>query len=242
MKIYKEKHVRYGFADENDGWRMKTGLETGRTYIGPICTHFGKTYGTDVMSAHAERNYELYQARISDEINSEMTFEYDKLKPPYSKGFNFPKEYVHILTQKEIDKGEYSRYFVQYQDLVYEVNKRMWKYYSALKTPYHNAVLHAEIKMSLSVFSIDKNKAEINKAAKTMPGVMLKIFPHDNMDIAENLETDGGDLQYDNGEEYIGPYHIHPQNGPMEGARHTSKPHAYLYWQTKEQYRPEGLV
>jgi hypothetical protein len=62
------------------------------------------------------------------------------------------------------------------------------------------------------------------------------------MDIAENLETDGGDLQYDNGDEYIGPYHIHPQNGPMVGARHTSKPHAYLYWQTKEQYRPEGLV
>jgi len=240
MKIFKERHIKYGFAYASDKFVSKTGDDEGSVYIGPTCTHYGKTYGTDVMNAHAQRHYELRKHKTGDTGKSILIFE--KIKPKFKKRFTFPVEYVHYLTPKEIKKGEYSRYFVSYQEEVYETNKRMWKYYSQLKTIYHNAVLHAEIKMSLSVFAIDKNKAEINKAAEIMPGVMLKIFPHDNMEIAESLETTGNDLQWDTGEEYVGPYHVHPKNGPMAGRYHTSKSHAYLYWQQKTQYRPEGLV
>ena len=44
----------------------------------------------------------------------------------------------------------------------------------------------------------------------------------------ENLFTNGGEYKLPNGEEYIGPYHIHPDLGAMVGARHTSMPHARL--------------
>ena len=45
----------------------------------------------------------------------------------------------------------------------------------------------------------------------------------------ENLFTDG--TEYKNkrtGEIYIGPYHIHPNKGPMVGATHVSSPHDFL--------------
>tara|TARA_R100000030_G_scaffold81330_1_gene64075 strand:- start:811 stop:1902 length:1092 start_codon:yes stop_codon:yes gene_type:complete len=45
--------------------------------------------------------------------------------------------------------------------------------------------------------------------------------------LIENLYTDGGEYLLD-GQEYIGPYHIHPDNGPMVGAQHIDQPHAYL--------------
>ena len=44
----------------------------------------------------------------------------------------------------------------------------------------------------------------------------------------ENLFTNGGEYKLPNGEEYIGPYHLHPEQGAMVGARHTSLPHARL--------------
>ena len=42
------------------------------------------------------------------------------------------------------------------------------------------------------------------------------------------LNTTGGELYYENGVEYIGPYHIHPEKGPMVGAEHIPEPHALL--------------
>jgi hypothetical protein len=47
--------------------------------------------------------------------------------------------------------------------------------------------------------------------------------------VQENLYTDGGEYKTPGGREYIGFYHIHPQKGPMVGAKHTSSPHDYLY-------------
>ena len=35
-----------------------------------------------------------------------------------------------------------------------------------------------------------------------------------------NLYTEGGELYYSDGQEYIGYYHIHPEKGPMEGPEH----------------------
>jgi len=45
--------------------------------------------------------------------------------------------------------------------------------------------------------------------------------------IQSNLYTGGGEYLL-NGVEYIGEYHIHPDKGPMVGARHVPFPHEYL--------------
>lgn len=44
-----------------------------------------------------------------------------------------------------------------------------------------------------------------------------------------NLQTEGGEYTYENGLEYIGPYHIHPKKGPMVGSKHSDQPHELLY-------------
>jgi len=42
--------------------------------------------------------------------------------------------------------------------------------------------------------------------------------------------TDGEEIYYADGTEYIGSYHIHPTEGPMEGAKHTLISHSKLYY------------
>ena len=49
--------------------------------------------------------------------------------------------------------------------------------------------------------------------------------------IQSNLYTNGGELFYGDGKPYVGNYHIHPENGPMEGAVHVNTPHNRLYYQ-----------
>ena len=46
--------------------------------------------------------------------------------------------------------------------------------------------------------------------------------------VQENLYTSGGEYQLPNGTEYIGSYHVHPSQGPMVGATHTTTMHDIL--------------
>ena len=48
--------------------------------------------------------------------------------------------------------------------------------------------------------------------------------------VQENLYTSGGELYYGDGREYVGEYHVHPVQGPMEGAVHQNTPHDKLYY------------
>ena len=41
--------------------------------------------------------------------------------------------------------------------------------------------------------------------------------------------TNGGEYQLANGQEYIGPYHIHPNKGPMVGSKHVNAAHESLF-------------
>ena len=43
-----------------------------------------------------------------------------------------------------------------------------------------------------------------------------------------NLSTLGGEFKTQNGKEYVGPYHIHPDKGPMVGAVHVDTQHSLL--------------
>ena len=66
---------------------------------------------------------------------------------------------------------------------------------------------------------------------RTFPFISL-LFPKLNEfeRVDGILVTKGGELYYENGSEYTGPYHIHPDKGPMVGAQHISEPHAQLYY------------
>ena len=80
-----------------------------------------------------------------------------------------------------------------------------------------------------------KNSNILKKAENRFPSIKY-LFPilnehaKPNPIVQENLYTNGGELYYDNGDEYIGAYHIHPQTGPMVGASHISSPHDSLFY------------
>jgi len=46
--------------------------------------------------------------------------------------------------------------------------------------------------------------------------------------LLEDGYTEGGEFTLPNGEEYVGYYHIHPDKGPMVGAKHSETPHDKL--------------
>ena len=52
-------------------------------------------------------------------------------------------------------------------------------------------------------------------------------------EIQENLNTKGGELYYEDGSGYKGPYHIHPAQGPMVGPTHSKESHDKLYFTNK---------
>lgn len=80
-----------------------------------------------------------------------------------------------------------------------------------------------------------KNSLSLKKAQLKHNNI-LYLFPLLNEylrpieKIEENLYTNGGEIYYKDGSDYIGAYHIHPVKGPMAGAIHSSSPHDILYY------------
>lgn len=80
-----------------------------------------------------------------------------------------------------------------------------------------------------------RNSLEIKRAEINFPNVfylfpVLNEFLQPSTEVQENLYTNGGELYYGDGTEYIGPYHVHPLQGPMVGATHVTSPHPKLYY------------
>ena len=80
-----------------------------------------------------------------------------------------------------------------------------------------------------------QNSLEIKRTEINFPNIfylfpVLNEFLQPSTEVQENLYTNGGELYYGDGTEYIGPYHVHPLQGPMVGATHVTSPHPKLYY------------
>jgi hypothetical protein len=247
MKVYKERHMKYDFNIESE-YVFRKGPQKGKVYNGPIIIYRNRMFGGEKMTAEVEKKWEIMPRPSKSKQNDasyETDFEhmiYDGLKKQYAKKFNFPRAYQHVLTEKDIEKGEYTRFFVEREDEVFEVPKTIYDYYLGMGTAYHKALKMAEIKMKLDVMSVDVNAAAISEAAFIIEGILSYVSPHDYMETVQFLYTAGDQLQYEDGANYIGEYHIHPQQGPMEGPVHLSTSHKQLYWSELGKYRPKDLV
>ena len=199
-------------------------------------------------SADIEKKWEIIKRPSVSKLNNASTANdkehkiYDKLKKKYDKGFAFPSPWVHQLTQDQIEKGEYTRYFVQFKGEVTAVSEGNFDYYKSPSTGYHPGVKFVSVDMKLDVMETDINQVAIMDAARIIPGIVDILSAHDYMEVKEFLYTPGGQLMWENKDDYIGEYHVHPEMGPMEGPVHTSKKHAQLYWSDSQNYRPKDLV
>ena len=185
-------------------------------------------FKTDDSSLYDSKNNVIYRANTSNYTSN-------------SKSRIIPSSYYPFLSQKQKDEDQFTRYFTKRtNELRYiEIDK---KTYDALESRNSNIAWDLYEPASL-IWKIKGDKQEIhtsNKAAtisveqkSRWPG-FSKYFKdkytqfYQNPEAKENLYTNGGEFKTPNGREYMGPYHIHPENGAMVGATHVKKKHDLL--------------
>ena len=147
--------------------------------------------------------------------------------------------FKNIPTEEDYDRGYYDRYFTsRINDINYiEVSEETYNSISK-KDGVHDHYLYEVDKLRWYITGNDvhkQNSLSIQRLQVNYPNLFL-LFPILNEFLRpssinrEDLITEGGELYYADGSEYIGAYHIHPEQGPMVGAKHVSVAHAKLYY------------
>ena len=184
----------------------------------------GTTYGDQIQNA---RDVKIYG------ILTDTDYNLVRSKPQYSPTFPSPEDYekgmfvryfvckINQLEYLEIDKGTYDNIFTQ--------NKIwMWENYVPFTL---NWYINGDIDR---VFNNNKGSIFIKEREINKKGLedylgkqYLEYFKYKK---ASNLNTTGGELITPTGQDYIGSYHIHEFQGPMEGSSHTSTAHRKLFY------------
>ena len=158
-------------------------------------------------------------------------------KAPLPPSNSMPKP-----TEQEYKIGEFNRYFVKKNNEIkfIEVSKKMYENFSNKNNEYQYQ-LYTPIKINWilvgkpeKVFNTNKNIVALAERNFQAPG-FRSYFMNNYLkyyvatEIEENLETDGTEFKNQRtGRPYVGKYHIHPEKGPMVGAKHLPIPHDYL--------------
>ena len=146
--------------------------------------------------------------------------------------------YKNIPTEKDYERGYYDRYFssrVNHQFGYQEISLKTYKSINSEGEKYDH-YLHdvGVIKWALSGNVHQINQSNLITLERTFP-FLSNLFPilnefHRPSSIQTNLYTEGDELYFKDGTEYIGDYHIHPTQGPMVGVVHIKSAHQKLYY------------
>ena len=154
----------------------------------------------------------------------------------------------HRLSQLKI--GEYLRYFAKRtnENTYFEISSEtynklssqdptiLWSLYDYVSMPF--SIYSSSTNIELA-YKIEKQKnwagfvswlnipLEVGALTEVSPVIATILMSKEGTQ--ENLFTRGGEFVTKTGQNYIGPYHIHPTKGPMVGAIHVPSPHGYLY-------------
>ena len=171
----------------------------------------------------ANRKFSLYKKEIKNFLSKTK-------KPPTFK--SIPSEVDYI-------KGFYRRYFLTRinENKYIEISKKVFESIKSKKGEYdHNLYKIGSLVWNIKGDNVHKlNSLSIIKTQRSFPNIftlfpILNEFLRPSSNVRENLETKGNELYFSDGTEYIGFYHIHPIQGPMVGATHSSTPHSKLYY------------
>tara|TARA_R110002167_G_scaffold7501_1_gene35633 strand:- start:266 stop:1906 length:1641 start_codon:yes stop_codon:yes gene_type:complete len=141
-------------------------------------------------------------------------------------------------TELNYSKGKYTRYFAKrfngysYLEIDYETYQKIRE---ESPTYDYNLWEVGSLEWHLTGNVFKKNSISIKEAERTSPRVFYlfpiinEFFRPDTVIITDQY-TNGGELYYNNGSEYVGSYHIHPVLGPMIGADHLTSQHEKIYY------------
>ena len=199
-------------------------LSNGKYYAGTNTTNLGE---------------ELIKA-VEESSNNQMGSSFDVKKYniliPKKKKFLKNTKTIPINkttpTEEDYQRGYYRRYFARrinqpkgYIEVNFDTVKKLQE-----KIDYdYNLYEAGSIIWTLKNGTRKTNNNNLRLLEQTFPFIS-SLFPILNeFEIIDGpLTTTGGELYYEDGREYIGLYHIHPEKGPMVGAEHINEPHAFL--------------
>ena len=196
----------------------------------------GRYYaGTDVVNLGDElekTKEEPSNNRIGNSFDSQKYSLLKKKKKKFLQNTKRVPINKSIPTQEDYNKGYYTRFFAKrinqlegYIEISSDTFKKLQE-----KTDYdYHLYIVGTITWVLKNGTRKTNNNNLRILERTFPYIS-KLFPILNeFEVIDGpLNTTGGELYYENGVEYIGPYHIHPEKGPMVGAEHIPEPHALL--------------
>tara|TARA_R110000796_G_scaffold11174_1_gene37265 strand:+ start:476 stop:1369 length:894 start_codon:yes stop_codon:yes gene_type:complete len=224
--VYKNNNEPYvGVYIETDGGKYYEGSDT--INLGPELKK-PQFEASNFGNSKLVRKYNLLQERKYVKLGKYKTIIPSKTRP----------------TEKDYEKGYMFRYFIQRANdelQIFEVSKKTFedfdtKYDTSLYTP-------SSLTWTLEGNVRKANKQILEKLSSEFRYIK-NLFPllneFESMENTGNLFTAGGELYYENGREYTGPYHIHSENGPMVGAKHTEQLHEKLTW-AKDLQSPREL-
>jgi len=185
--------------------------------------------------------------RLRTIVFDKNIFAYNKLKPKMAKEFPGIISIGAQITPNDEDNGFFIRYFAKQLNTgqIFEIDKNLHKDMMKKKNPHHKLyeMVSLEWKISGPIFNIlngssivehgiiPTNNLSLEKANQTMPGISRYLddsMEYSNPREQDNLYSPGDQFQDEDGDEFIGYYHVH-ENRAMEGRIHTPKPHGYLY-------------
>ena len=248
MYYPKSQIIENQFANPGDALVSK---ETGQEYVGPYFKTSDNKYYTgknpqdkpnvpllqsspEEQSLDSEPLPESYYI-INDAYYSSIGRKLNAKSPRPARGANpFP-------TQSDYTTGEFQRYFL------YRVNTKKYlevnqKEFNIFKSK-NNEVQWRQyypIQMNWNltgdrnnVFQVNFRVAQLTEERNRLTGFTSyfknKFSQYFKFAAASNLETKGGEFVIRRtGEEYVGKYHVHPDKGPMVGAKHVLTPHELL--------------
>ena len=165
---------------------------------------------------------------------------YSVLKPLVAttlQKYKFPVSAKNVPTEKDYQTGYFFRYFLKRNNSnnsYKEINKKTYDSVQEGKSEYDTTLYSVgRIKWALkgNVRKINTNLIII--AENKFPNLSTlypQITEYERKEIVNDQIANPGELFYRNepNREYIGSYHIHPDKGPMVGARHQEQPHESL--------------
>ena len=208
----------------------------GENYVGKyIELSNGKYYvGSDPLNLGEELIIPLSPNKLSNTTDSVL---YSNLKPKKAKFLArvqsiYPSK--SIPTEEDYVKGYYTRYFtrkVNEPKSYMEIDVDVFNFINEQKNQ-HDFYLYevGSVTWNLKNGIRRPNFINLQLLERTFPFVSL-IFPKldEFKRIDGILTTQGGELYYESGGEYIGPYHLH-EGKPMVGPTHIEEPHATLVY------------
>jgi len=195
----------------------------------------GKYY---VGNNQKQLGQELIIPLVSNQLGNSDDFRtYSNLKPQTTK-FQSQVKSVYpsksIPTEEDYNRSYYTRYFTRKVNEprgYMEIDQDTFNAIGQRKKTYdYNLYEVGSLTWNLKNGTTTSNSINLQILERTFPFVSI-IFP--KLDEFEKIDsiltTPGGELYYEDGREYIGPYHVH-EGVPMVGAEHTEEPHATLYY------------